>query len=289
MEMNIIRKEYFGKEYAFIQADMNQTPDISYIQENKVDGLIVVSENLNMKIENIENISILKNIRALNLNSYSYKDLSHLSCFKELEYLKLHGNVDKEIPFDTLPLLWCIYLYYNKKNCKLIFQCKDLEYIFIDNYSESSSNDFLAFEKARRIGLVKCKLTEFNALQNMPQLEHIGIGYNSKMESISWLRDSKSLTSVAFQNCKKIKDWDILGSLTMMERLIIENCGELPSVAFLLHLSNLKEIRIIGSTSVKDGKLKDIMNLPHLKSFFIPVRKEYDITLQDITLFNNKL
>ena len=49
MEMNIIRKEYFGKEYAFIQADMNQTPDISYIQENKVDGLIVVSENLNMR------------------------------------------------------------------------------------------------------------------------------------------------------------------------------------------------------------------------------------------------
>ena len=289
MEMNIIRKEYFGKEYAFMQADMEQIPDISYIQENEVDGLIAVSENVNMKIENIEKISVLKNIRALNLNSYSYKDLSHLSCFRKLEYLKIYGKVDKEIPFESLPLLWCIYLNYKRKNCKPIFQCKNLEYIFIDNYSETSSNAFLAFEKARRIGLVKNKLIEFNALQNMPQLEHIGVGNNSNMESISWLRDNKSLTSVAFQNCKKIKDWEILGTLTKMERLIIENCGELPSVAFLLHLSNLKEIRIIGSTSVKDGKVKEIMNLPHLKSFFIPVKKEYDITLQDITLFNNKL
>ncbi len=49
MQMKIIRKEYLGKDYAFIQADLEQTPDISYIQENKVDGLITVSENLNMK------------------------------------------------------------------------------------------------------------------------------------------------------------------------------------------------------------------------------------------------
>ena len=136
---------------------------------------------------------------------------------------------------------------------------------------------------------MKSKLSEFNALQNMPHLEHIGIGYNSKMEFISWLKDNKSLTSVAFQNCKKIKDWEILGSLTNMERLTIDNCGELPSIAYLLHLPNLKEIRMIGSTSIRDCKVRDIMSIPHLKSFFIPVKKGYDITLQDITLFNNKL
>ena len=78
-------------------------------------------------------------------------------------------------------------------------------YLLFDNYSGMTSNEFVSFGKARRIGLMKSKLSEFNALQNMPHLEHIGIGYNSKMESISWLKDNKSLTSVAFQNCKKIK------------------------------------------------------------------------------------
>lgn len=288
-EKTIIRKEYFGKEYAFMQANIEQIPDVSYINTNNVDGLIAISEGINKKIENIEKISILEHIRALNLNSYTYKDLSHLSCLRKLEYLKIHGSADKEIPFSSLPLLWCIYLNYNKKNCKSIFQCKNLEYIFIDNYSGTTSNEFVSFGEARRIGLMKSKLSEFNALQNMPHLEHIGIGYNSKMESISWLKDNKSLTSVAFQNCKKIKDWEILGSLTNMERLTIDSCGELPSIAFLQHLTNLKEIRMIGSTSVRDCKVRDIMSIPHLKSFFIPVKKEYDITLQDITLFNNKL
>ena len=62
---------------------------------------------------------------------------------------------------------------------------KNLEYIFIDNYSGTTSNEFVSFGEARRIGLMKSKLSEFNALQNMPHLEHIGIGYNSKMESIA--------------------------------------------------------------------------------------------------------
>lgn len=77
--------------------------------------------------------------------------------------------------------------------------------------------------------------------------------------------------------------------MPLLISLIRDNCGELPSIAFLKHLSNLKEIRMIGSTSVRDCKVRDIMSIPHLKSFFIPVKKEYDITLQDITLFNNKL
>ena len=74
-----------------------------------------------------------------------------------------------------------------------------------------------------------------------------------------------------------------------IEKLVIENCGELPSLDFLQHLSNLKEIRIIGSTSIKDGKIKETMRLPQLKYLFVPIRKEYDVTLQDITAFNNKL
>lgn len=51
---------------------------------------------------------------------------------------------------------------------------------FIDNYTETSSKDFEKFEKAKRIGLMKCKIIEFDAIKNMSKLEHIGIGYNPK-------------------------------------------------------------------------------------------------------------
>lgn len=267
---------------------MKEMPSIAYIRNNGVDGMIVATDIPNKELHDIKNISILKELRGLNLNSYSYEDLADLSRLRNLEYLKISGRINGDIPFSSLPLLWCIYLNYSKKNCKSIFECKNLEYIFIDNYTEISSKDFLTFEKAKRIGLIKNKILEFNAIKNMPQLEHIGIGYNSRMESISWINNNNSLISVAFQNCKRIKDWREIGTLEKIEKLVIENCGELPSLGFLQHLSNLKEIRIIGSTSIKDGKIKELMRLPQLKYLFVPIRKEYDVTLQDITAFNNR-
>ena len=51
----------------FMQANIEQIPDVSYINTNNVDGLIAISEGINKKIENIEKISILEHIRALNL------------------------------------------------------------------------------------------------------------------------------------------------------------------------------------------------------------------------------
>ncbi|MCY6356884.1 leucine-rich repeat protein [Bacteroides thetaiotaomicron] len=202
--------------------------------------------------------------------------------------MNILGKSNGEIPFSSLGSLWCIYLNYDKRSCKSFFECVNLEYIFIDNYTETSSKDFEKFEKAKRIGLMKCKIIEFDAIKNMSKLEHIGIGYNSKMKTLKWLDGNNSLKSVAIQNCKNIKDWEIIGSLEKIQKLTIENCGELPSLNWLQQLTNLEEIRIIGTTSVKDGKIKEIMKIPKLKYLFVPVKKEYDVTLQELTIFNNK-
>ncbi|SCB96580.1 hypothetical protein [Gilliamella intestini] len=289
MEEHIFNKNYFGRSYTFIQVNTEQKFDINYIRNNSIDGIVITTDDRNKKIHDIKMISNFKELRGLNLNSYCYGRLTDLSDFKKLEYLNFLGKTDSEIPFSSLESLWCVYLNYDKKSCKSVFDCKNLEYIFIDNYTSTSSKDFQKFEKAKRIGLIKSKVEEFNAIKNMPQLEHIGIGYNLKMESIKWLEDNNSLISVALQNCKNIKDWEKIGSLKKIEKLIIENCGELPTLSFLQRLTNIKEIRIIGTTSVKDGKIKEIMKIPQLNYLFIPVKKGYDITIQDLTTFNNKL
>lgn len=225
MEEYIFNKNYFGRDYTFIQVEVEQTFDINYIRNNSIDGIIIITDDRNKKIQDIKNISEFKELIGLNLNSYCYEKLTDLSNFEKLEYLSFLGKSDSEIPFSSLESLWCVYLNYDKKSCKSVFYCKNLEYIFIDNYTETSSKYFQKFEKPKRIGLIKSKVVEFDAIKNMPQLEHIGIGYNLKMESIKWLEDNNSLISVAFQNCKNIKDWEKIGSLEKIEKLIIDNCG----------------------------------------------------------------
>ena len=118
-------------------------------------------------VSNIKNISTLQELRGLDLNSYTYKDLNDLLCLRKLEYLRMEGKCESNIPFSSLSLLQCVYLNYNKKNCASIFECKQLENIFIDNYSETSSKAFSTFKNAKRIGLIKSKITEFEAIHNL--------------------------------------------------------------------------------------------------------------------------
>lgn len=283
----IFTKNFFGRDYTFIQIDPNDNADVNYLKKKQVNSIsISLKDEADKRVKNIKSISQFSELKGIGLNYYCYDTLQELSDLIKLEYLDLTGKSLMPIPFELLKSLWCIYLNYDKKTCQSIFECENLEYIFIDNYSDSSSINFTKFKKAKMIGLIKSKIIEFDAIQDTTQLEHIGIGYNLKLETLKWLKRNNSLTSVAFQNCKNIKDWEYIAEVSNIEKVYIENCGELKSLQFLRHLPNLKEIRIIGTTSVKDGKVKDLMNLPKLKFLFIPVKKEYDITLQDLIEFN---
>lgn len=228
-------KFFFNRGFRFIDVNPDiDVIDIEDIKKQKIDSVSVSHESTTHKFENIKKLNDISDIRGLRLNSYDYRSLSELKHYRSLEYFHLLGETDEEIPFANLPSLWCLYLNYDRKTCSSIFQNKNLEYIFIDNYIGNSSEGFNIFTKAKRIGLVKNKLLEFEALKYMPFLEHLGIGYNSKITSIKWIEEGKSLTSIAFQNCKNIKDWSSIGNVSSIEKIIIESCGEIPSLDFFI-------------------------------------------------------
>ncbi|MFC9539004.1 hypothetical protein ACFTQ7_03875 [Lysinibacillus sp. NPDC056959] len=284
----VFDKVYFNRNFRFININPDiEVIDIEDVTRQKIDSVSVSHESIKHKFENIKKLNDISDIRGLRLNSYDYVSLNELKNYSSLEYFNFLGKTDEVIPFAELNSLWCVYLNYDRKTCSSIFQNKNLEYLFIDNYIGDSSKEFNIFTKAKRIGLVKNKILEFEALKYMPVLEHLGIGYNSKMTSIKWIEDGKSLTSIGFQNCKNIKDWSSIGNVSSIEKIIIENCGEIPSLDFLHQLPNLKEVRIIGTTSIRDGKIKDLMNHKTLKYLFLPIKKDYDIKLADLDSFNN--
>ncbi len=287
-EKYIYSKDFFGRDYRFVQIDPSEDVDVGYLNKNQVDSISIALDDKEDKcIKNLSRLTGISEFRGGGLNNYCYETLQELSNFSKVEYLDLKGKSLKPIPFEMLKSLWCVYLNYDKKTCQSIFECENLEYIFIDNYSDSTSINFTKFKKAKRIGLIKSKITEFDAIKKLTKLEHIGIGYNLKLETLEWMKDNNTLKSVAFQNCKNIKDWNVIASSNNIEKIYIENCGELQSISLFKQLTNLKEIRILGNTSIKDGKVKELMSLPKLKYLFVPVKKEYDISLQDLTCFNS--
>lgn len=234
----IFDKVYFNRNFRFINIDPDkEVIDNEEIKRQEIDSVSVSHESIKHKFENIKKLNDISNIRGLRLNAYDYRSLNELKNYSSLEYFNFGGKADEVIPFAELHSLWCVYLNYDRKTCSSIFQNKNLEYIFIDSYIGDSSEEFNVFTKAKRIGLVKNKILEFEALKYMPFLEHLGLGYNSKITSIKWIEEGKSLTSIGFQNCKNIKDWRSIGNVSSIEKIIIENCGEIPSLDFLPKLT----------------------------------------------------
>lgn len=274
----IFEKNYFGRDFRFYQVDVKEKIDVEKLQTKGVDSLIAVINEEKKKYKNIENISTFSTARGLSLFG-NYDDLDDLSQFKSLEYLSIDVLCKKEIPFQDLENLWYIHLNYDKKTCRQIFECKALEYIYIDNYKELDTLTFENFTKAKNISLRKANFTEFS-IEKMSNLEHFSLGYNTKIQDISFLKDA-SLKSVGFANCKNVKNWEILGSLKNLEVLYLENIKDIPSLDFLSRLNHLKNIRITGDVKVLDGQIKNILQRPNLEDFFIPIRKEYDISFEE--------
>jgi hypothetical protein len=49
MEEHIFNKNYFGKNYTFIQVNPEQKFDINYIRNNSIDGIVIITDDRNKK------------------------------------------------------------------------------------------------------------------------------------------------------------------------------------------------------------------------------------------------
>ena len=217
----IHKKDVFGKLFRGLTVDIGtEKIDKDFLMSNHINSL-VIRMSTNEEMNKLDDLSNLPFLEGLSFSDVYYPTLDVLKKLSHIIYLKIQGKSGTPIPFDFLPKLWCVYLNYDKKTCASIFKAQQLEYLFIDNYVGKSSEDFVVLNKLKRLGLMKFKLSEFNAIENMSNIEHLGMGYNSKMTDISWIKKAQTLKSVAISNCSKITNWEMLGNLSNLETIII--------------------------------------------------------------------
>ena len=192
----IHKKDVFGKLFRGLTVDIaTEKIDKDFLMSNHINSL-VIRMSTNEEMNKLDDLSNLPFLEGLSFPDLYYPTLDVLKKLSHIIYLKIQGKSGMSIPFDFLPKLWCVYLNYDKKTCASIFKDQQLEYLFIDNYVGKSSEDFVVFNKLKRLGLMKFKLSEFNAIENMSNIEHLGMGYNSKMTDISLINGYSNVFQV---------------------------------------------------------------------------------------------
>lgn len=283
--LNIYEREIDGRKYKFYKYNLGtyETFNIDDMNLYGIDSLSVDGKGEWLDLDNLKEFAY---IRALSLNQRWYTSIKTLQTFVDIEYLRVLDLCDEAIPFDKFQKLYSAEVNYDYKTCQLLFLNSNIEFLTLHNYKQKSPGNLVKLKTLRELALEQCKIEDLNFLVQLPRLKCFKVSYNRNLKNIEGIVKNKNIKGIVIQSCKKIEDWDALSRAYQLEYILLEDCGEIDSLAFLGSLPNLKVFRMVGDTKVKDGRLKSIVEKENIEYAGVPIYKHYDIKLDDFRRFN---
>jgi hypothetical protein len=180
-----------------------------------------------------------------------------LNEFRNLTLLGIPDNKRDVIDLSNFPNLVTL-------NCSItdrlkgLESCAKLKKLTISDY-KSKTKDLDALPSLNNIEylcLIKTDIASLQGIERFSNLNKLEIFSASKLETIAPLQAlSSSLEEIQVQQCKKIKDFEVLGKVHSLKKIILSESGEIKSLAFVKELPNLELISFWG-TNVLDGNIK---------------------------------
>ncbi len=206
--------------------------DINFIinLENYLEGITILSEKFDYSI-----INKLHKIKSLGIID-NKKDVIDLSNFPRLESLSCDYSI----------------------RLQNIESCKSLKSLTLNNYKPTINNliNFPRFNNLELLILIRPDITTLHGIDCLISLKKIELFNASKLETISSLNTiSNTLEEIYIEQCKKINDFESLGKVKSLKKIIVSKSGEIKSLSFLRNLDKLEFISFWG-TNILDGNLE---------------------------------
>lgn len=206
--------------------DGNQIIDaVHLINDRKADGI-----NFNF-IKNfpadIHEIKQAPDIKYIQINDYSWEyDHSAVNYLLNLEDLSIYTTDKKEIDFSHWPVLKNAAIFWRPK-AKSLFQCVDLERLFIGKYTDNDLSKFESLENLKYLRVNAGSINSLNGIEKLQNLETLFLMQATKLEDLTGIEKLWHLKHLRIDNCRNIKNIDILASLKDAK---IEILGTTPRV-----------------------------------------------------------
>lgn len=213
-------------------------PYIDYYADN-IDFLVEVEDFL-------EGLTILS-------QKFNYSIINNLHKLKKLGFADNKVDTIDLSNFRNLESLACEY----SPRLIGIETCKNLKDLVLTGYKPKNKDltDLPELDELTELYLFQTNIVSLNGIEKYKKLKKIQIFSATKLESISALKYlSNGLVEIEIENCKRIKDYEVLGNLKLMKRLLILDSGEIKSLSFVKNLHNLSFLSF-GSTNILDGNL----------------------------------
>lgn len=205
----------------------NSLTDFSFIKEINFIEEVYLNANLN-----VEDLYHLKDLKRLIVNIEKGEPNIQYSKFRSLEYL----SIDWYSKFPDLSnnhKLKALVIWKFKPKSKSLSELRLPENLENLEITEANINNI---EGINLTNLKKFEMNYCNALKSLEGIKNIG----------------SSLEVLILENCKKLAQYDDIEHCKLLEKIILTNCGDIPSLKWLSMLKKIKHFSF-WNTKLTDG------------------------------------
>lgn len=251
---------------------------LRYYRENGIDRLSInpfrgyALANLDFFKEH----SYVRNVTIVPLDTPDF-DWSGLGALKNLHSLTLNG--DASVSLAQFPDLrefrgdWSPRLE--------LSACRSLEILSLGCYKAKTGDlaQFPDLPALRDLGLIQSAISSIRGIERFPGLRKLTLAYLTKLRSVAEVAYLPDLEDLDVDVCKKIEDHEAVRVLKKLRVLKYNDCGQMPSVAFVNEMPALEFFAFVG-TNVLDGDLRPLIRLKYAgfseKKHYSHTRKQLD-------------
>jgi len=244
-----------GQESLFINSD-RLSDCIKYLHSNDL-RFITINSFQNYKAKDIAFLIQLKDfLEGLSVLETHY-DFSVVNELHKLKYLGIPDNGKDVVDLKNFPDIEMCGVAFSERLHGLE-SCSNLKSLTISNY-KAKTKDLSALpplNNLEHLSLMKTDITTLQGIERFSNLKKLEMFSASKFETIEALQAlSNCIEEIQEEQCKKIDDYETLGRVKSLKKIILSESGEIKSLAFVKELPKLEFISFWG-TNVLDGNIK---------------------------------
>jgi hypothetical protein len=250
-----------GQESLFINSD--RLPEcINYLYNSNL-RFVTISSFQYYKAKDIVFLFSLKDfLEGLSILD-TYYDYNVVNELHQLKYLGIPDNGRDVIDLRNFPHIEMCSVTFSKR-LQGLKSCSNLKSLTLTNYKSKDLTTLPPMESLEHLSLIKTDITNLKGIEQFNNLKKLDIYSASKLETIKEIQTlSNSFEEIQIEQCKKIDDYEALGKIKSLKKIILSESGKTKNLAFIRELPQLEFISFWG-TNVIDGNLEHLNGIQYV-------------------------
>lgn len=155
---------------------------------------------------------------------------------------------------------------------------KELKHLMLRSFNPKSRS-LTELSLPDDIAFFELDFSNISDLTGLPAgVVDLELAYCRNLQGLRGLeRSRQTLRSFIVQNCRALSDYGVLEECLKLEKIILDKCGELPSISWTEKLEELKHFTF-ADTHVADGNLDPLFRIPYI---YFTNSRDYNHRMKD--------